>query len=166
MADEGSKVTNPFDVQTIRALVALMSRHDLSEIDLREGLVRIRLRRGAQGTPIVAPTPAATGDMAIARPVEITAVPQPIEPAKPPKNLVTIKSPTPGTFYSRPKPEDPPFVQVGARVTPTTVVCIIEAMKIFNEINADTSGVITQVLVENQQAVEYGQPLFTVDPTG
>jgi acetyl-CoA carboxylase biotin carboxyl carrier protein len=77
-----------------------------------------------------------------------------------------IKSPTPGTFYSSPSPDAEPFVRIGSRVTPTTVVCVIEAMKIFNEIQAECSGVITEISVENQQPVEYGQVLFKVDPTG
>jgi len=139
-----------------------MRQHDLSEIDLREGELRIRLRRGPLDRPIVTTsTPHVPAAPVAAAPVS----PAPVEAAKPAKNLVTIKSPTPGTFYVRPKPDEPPFVQVGSRVTPTTVVCIIEAMKIFNEITADCSGVVTEVLVENQQPVEYGQPLFTVDPT-
>jgi acetyl-CoA carboxylase biotin carboxyl carrier protein len=80
--------------------------------------------------------------------------------------LIPIKSPTPGTFYKAPSPDAEPFVKVGSRVTPTTVVCMIEAMKIFNEIPAECNGVIAEVLVENQQPVEYGQVLFQVDPTG
>ena len=88
------------------------------------------------------------------------------EAEKPTKPEQLIKSPTPGTFYAAPSPDAEPFVRVGSRVTPTTVVCVIEAMKIFNEIQAECSGVITAVLVENQQPVEYGQALFKVDPTG
>src|SRR5262249_57874085 len=88
------------------------------------------------------------------------------EPAKPARPLHEIKSPTPGTFYTSPSPDAPPFVKVGDRVTPSTVVCIIEAMKIFNEISAECSGVVTEVLAENQQPVEYGQVLFRVDPAG
>jgi acetyl-CoA carboxylase biotin carboxyl carrier protein len=82
------------------------------------------------------------------------------------KALAAIKSPTPGTFYNRPDPNSPPFVSVGSRVNPDTVVCIIEAMKIFNEIHAECSGVVTRVLVDNAQPVEYGQVLFEVDPAG
>src|SRR5262249_56279028 len=81
------------------------------------------------------------------------------------RRLDAIRSPTPGTFYAAPKPGAEPFVRVGSRVTPTTVVGIIEAMKILNEITADCTGVITEVLVENQQPVEFGQVLFRVDPT-
>jgi acetyl-CoA carboxylase biotin carboxyl carrier protein len=155
-------------VRTIKDLVGLMSRHDLTEIDLREGSVRIRLRRGAGGTVTPAPAPVANSAPAAsaAAPTPAPGAAKPEPEAKPAKNLVAIKSPTPGTFYSAPTPDSEPFVRVGTRVTPTTVVCLIEAMKIFNEITADTSGVVTEILVENQQPVEYGQPLFNVDPAG
>jgi acetyl-CoA carboxylase biotin carboxyl carrier protein len=162
-ADDGAKVPSPFDVRTIKDLVALMSRHDLSEIDLREGELRIRLRRGPRGTVAVTQTPAPAPQPA-ATPAP---APAPVPDAgKAGKALLTIKSPTPGTFYAAASPDTEPFVRVGSRVTSSTVVCIIEAMKIFNEITADCSGVVTEVLVENQQPVEYGQVLFKVDPTG
>jgi acetyl-CoA carboxylase biotin carboxyl carrier protein len=164
VADEASNIPSPFDVRTIKYLVRLMSRHDLSEIDLREGDLRIRLRRGAlplPGTPLaLAPADAAQVPTSPATPASNA---QADKAAKP---VHLIKSPTPGTFYRAASPEAEPFVQVGTRVTPTTVVCIIEAMKIFNEITADCTGVITEVLVENQQPVEYGQVLFKVDATG
>jgi acetyl-CoA carboxylase biotin carboxyl carrier protein len=160
VADDPSKSPSPFDVRTIKDLVALMVRHDLTEIDLRDGGLRIRLRRGPKETITLTPA------MPSAPPVPagpVSAAPQKTPPAK---ELLTIKSPTPGTFYAAASPDAEPFVRVGSKVTPTTVVCVIEAMKIFNEITADCSGVITEVLVENQQAVEFGQVLFKVDPTG
>jgi acetyl-CoA carboxylase biotin carboxyl carrier protein len=165
VANDSSKTPGPFDMRTIKDLVALMGRHDLTEIDLREGELRIRLRRGPQGTVAVSPP------LAPAAPVPAPAASSPApttknEPAKPAKELLTIKSPTPGTFYSASSPDAEPFVRVGSRVTATTVVCLIEAMKIFNEITADCNGVIAEILVENQQPVEYGQVLFKVDPTG
>jgi len=163
-ADDGSKIPSPFDVRTIKDLVALMSRHDLSEIDLREGELRIRLRRGrreAEAAPAPAAAPATPAPLPVAAPAAANA-----EAAKPSKSLLTIKSPTPGTFYAAPSPGAEPFVRVGSRVTPTSTVGIIEAMKILNEIPADCSGVIAEVLVENQQPVEYGQLLFKVDPAG
>ena len=162
MADEVSKGPGPFDVKTIKQLIALMSQHDLNEIDLYEGEQRIRLRRGlfkSPSTPLP-PAPVALQTSQAAQPLSA-----PPEPAKPGKALTPIKSPTPGTFYSSAKPGTEPYVKVGSRVTPTTVVCMIEAMKIFNEITADCTGVITEVLAENQQAVEYGQVLFQVDTT-
>jgi len=162
VSGDASNIPSPFDVRTIKYLVALMSRHDLSEIDLREGELRIRLRRGTR------PPPGPTLNSVLSPAVPVVANPAaapspPAEAPRPTKELHVIKSPTPGTFYSSPSPAVEPFVKIGTRVTPTTVVCIIEAMKIFNEIQAECSGVITEVLVENQEAVEYGQPLFRVD---
>jgi acetyl-CoA carboxylase biotin carboxyl carrier protein len=160
VADEASPNFNPFDVQTIRHLVALMSRHDLSEIYLQEGDLRIRLRRGpCVGVGVQAP--AATP--AVATPAPPSSSPGANDAAKPSKRLHEIKSPVVGTFYSQPKPGEEPYVRVGTRVTATSVVGLIEAMKIYNEITADCAGVITEVLVENQQAVEFGQVLFRVD---
>ena len=168
MADNGSKIPSPFDVRTIKDLVSLMSRHDLTEIDLREGDLRIRLRRGPRELPNsaapVAPPPPPAAAPPPAAPVPAPAA-KPDGDAKAGKALTPIKSPTPGTFYSAASPDAEPFVRVGSRVTPTTVVCLIEAMKIFNEITADCDGVITEICVENQQPVEYGQVLFKVDPT-
>jgi len=140
-----------------------MSQHDLNEIDLREGDLRIRLRRGgAEVAALPAPNPAA----GLPQPAA-PAPPEPAarhEPAKPVRELLPIKSPTVGTFYSAPSPDAEPFVRVGSKVAPTTIVCVIEAMKIFNEIPAEHSGVIAEILVENQQPVEFGQVLFRVDP--
>jgi acetyl-CoA carboxylase biotin carboxyl carrier protein len=141
-----------------------MSRHELSEIDLREGDLRIRLRRGVREQ--VVPPPVPTGNTppisTTTAAATTTTAPEPEKPAKP---VHQIKSPTPGTFYAASSPDAEPFVRVGTRVTPTTVVCVIEAMKIFNEITADCTGIISEILVENQQPVEYGQVLFKVDPT-
>lgn len=164
MAEDASRNPGPFDVRTVKALVALMSQHDLSEIDLREGTQRICLRRGslqAVATAVPLPGPAVPAPSVQPTASKNDAPP----PPAPTKKLIEIKSPTPGTFYGAANPESPPFVKVGARVTPTTVVCLIEAMKIFNEITADCTGTITEILSENQQAVEYGQVLFRVDPT-
>jgi acetyl-CoA carboxylase biotin carboxyl carrier protein len=166
VTDDASNSPSPFDVRKIKSLVALMSRHHLSEIDLREGEMRIRLRRGVPRPRLAAPE-----GTAVSMPVPSSASPTaagaaPVEAGRPAKHLLTIKSPTPGTFYSSASPTAEPFVKIGSRVTPTTVVCIIEAMKIFNEIQAECAGVITEILAENQQPVEYGQVLFKVDPTG
>lgn len=160
MADKASNDPRPFDLKTVEHLVSLMSQNDLSEIDLREGELRIRVIRGPRGTAVVtgtaAPAPAAAP--AVALPAQA--------PAKPDKKLVEIKSPTPGTFYAKSNPDAEPYVRVGARVQANTVVCLIEAMKLFTEIQAECAGVITEILVENGQPVEYGQVLFRVDPTG
>jgi acetyl-CoA carboxylase biotin carboxyl carrier protein len=156
-------------VKTVRYLVALMDRHDLSEIDLREGDQRIRLRRGPLGPTVLPPAgPPVVAQHApsMPAPAAAPAASPAAAPAAPGKEYQTIKSPTPGTFYTAPSPDADPFVRVGSRVAPDTVVCVIEAMKIFNEITADCSGVIAEILAQNQQAVEYGQVLFKVDPTG
>jgi len=165
VADETSK-PGPFDVRTVKALVALMTQHDLSEIDLREGAQRLRLRRGTQQTIVTnlsAPAAPAAAPMSAAPaggPAKEAA------PGAPAKKLHEIKSTTVGTFYAAANPDAPPFVKLGAKVAPTTVVGLIEAMKLFNEIPADCNGVIVEVLVENQQPVEFGQVLFRVDPAG
>jgi acetyl-CoA carboxylase biotin carboxyl carrier protein len=162
-ADDAEQPPRPFDVRIIKTLVGLMNQHDLSEIDLHEGEHRIRLRRGtmkgAVGQTVNAPPAPTPASMPAAEPTSAAEPP-------PAKAGQAIKSPTPGTFYTSPSPGAPAFVSVGSRVKPDTVVCIIEAMKILNEIPAECTGVITKVLVDNQQPVEYGQALFEVDPNG
>ncbi len=161
MADDASTQPGPFDLQMIEQLVALMSKHDLSEIDLRHGEQRVSLRRGGvSATP--AALPAISESLAPPAPPAPKSAESP--PASPPRQLLEIKSPTVGTFYAQEKPGSPPFVTVGSRVTPTTIVCVIEAMKIFNEIPADCSGVIAEVCVQNKEFVEFGTVLFRVDP--
>jgi acetyl-CoA carboxylase biotin carboxyl carrier protein len=161
---DAPKSPEPFDVRTIKHLVNLMTQNDLSEIDLRQGDHRIRLRRGGRLRTSPPPLPPAA---------VVHEAPPPLPPpnkaaaaAAPASNLLDIKSPTVGTFYAQPSPDAPPYVAAGSRVTPTTVVCQIEAMKIFNEITADCSGVIKEVLVKNKEPVEYGTVLFRVDPNG
>ena len=147
-----------FDVKRIRRLVELMNEHELAEIDLRQADQRIRLRKG--GEPIIE----------VARPVAQAAAPSagaaaaPAAAATSDANLVEIKSPMIGTFYASSSPETPPFVKVGDHIGPTSTVCIIEAMKVFNEIPAEVSGLVVQVLVENGAPVEFGQPLYKIDP--
>jgi len=149
-----------FDVRKIRRLVELMEQHDLSEIDLRQENTRIQLRRGASPRLEVAPTPIPAPQAPLAGPA-----PQPISPASAdaPGDLVVIKSPIVGTFYAAPDPDSPPYVKIGDHVGPETTVCLIEAMKVFNEIPAEVSGKIVAMLVKNGEPVEYGQPLFKVD---
>jgi acetyl-CoA carboxylase biotin carboxyl carrier protein len=162
LADDASNHPSPFDLQMIEQLVALMSKHDLSEIDLRQGEQRICLRRGeSSATPAALPAVAANPAPA-ALPTPKTT--EPPTPSTSSRQLIEIKSPTVGTFYAQEKPGSPPYVTVGSRVTPTTIVCQIEAMKIFNEITADCSGVIVEVCVQNKEFVEYGTVLFRVDP--
>jgi acetyl-CoA carboxylase biotin carboxyl carrier protein len=163
VADDVSNNARLPDVRTIKRLAALMSRHDLSEIDLRDGTLHVRIRRGARfkGVSMVAPTAMPMPAAESAAPAAKAAA----EPEAPAKKLLEIKSPTPGTFYAQDKPGSPPYVTVGSRVKADTVVCQIEAMKIFNEIAAECAGVITEILVENKQPVEYGTVLFRIDPS-
>lgn len=162
MADEPSKAPAPFDVRTVKALVALMTQHDLTEIDLRDGPQRVRLRRGM--APVTSPAPAAPSH---APPPSAPAVnSQSAGAAAPGKKLIDIKSQTVGTFYSAANPDSEAFVKIGSKVSPNSVVGLIEAMKLFNEINAECSGVVVEILVENQQPVEFGQVLMRVDPVG
>ena len=153
-----------FDVRKIRRLVELMKEHDLNEIDLQQGEVRIQLRR-ASAQPIIAapathvPLPAMAGPPA----------PESVGPsvAEPKAGAVAlIKSPMVGTFYSAPDPDSPPYVKAGDHVGPETTVCIVEAMKVFNQIPAELSGRIVAMLVENGAPIEFGQPLFRVDTRG
>jgi acetyl-CoA carboxylase biotin carboxyl carrier protein len=147
------------DVRTIRYLVRLMQRYDLTAIDLSEGSTKIRLRRGAEFVP------AATGALA---PQATNAVqaPTPVSTAPPPQQAAAtfIESPMVGTFYAASAPEAPPFVSVGSQVRTDTIVCVIEAMKVFTEIPAGVSGTVVEVLVKNGQSVEFGQRLFRVEP--
>ncbi len=158
------------DIRKLKELVKLMVENDLSELDLRDKEETVLIKRGAHGVPVVAspvvqmgaPAPAANGTQAQS-------------PDAPPtqsgsddagdEGLVSIDSPMVGTFYTSPNPDAEPFVKVGDQVTPDTVVCIIEAMKVFNEIKAECSGTIAKVLVNNGESVEFGQKLFLVKPS-
>lgn len=153
-----------FDLDKLRELIELMEKHGLTEISLRRGEESWRLRRGPnevlQMVPAGGYAPAAPSPQAAAA-AHAPAAPPSEAPAQ---KLLEIKSPTVGTFYAAPSPDDPPFVSVGARVERDTVVCVIEAMKVFNQIQAEVSGTIAEILVNNGDAVEFGQPLFRVRP--
>jgi acetyl-CoA carboxylase biotin carboxyl carrier protein len=165
VADDATNPT-PFDVGTIKNLVALMSRHELSEIDLTMGDQRIRLRRGPRVAAAPVAFPPAILPAAATLTTNAAPAPAPAAKEKPARTLIEIKSETPGTFYAKPNPESPPFVSKGSRVKPDTVVGLIEAMKLFNDVPAGCSGLIEEILVENAQPVEFGQVLFRVDPAG
>ena len=149
-----------FDVRKIRRFVELMNEHELSEIDLRQGEQRIRLRRGPELTT------STSGPAVTMAPT--TQAPPPEAPAEAPSTSESssaqyITSPMVGTFYTAATPEAAPFAKVGDQVGPETTVCIIEAMKVFNEIPAGCGGKISAVLVENGDSVEFGQKLFKVE---
>jgi acetyl-CoA carboxylase biotin carboxyl carrier protein len=164
VADESPKSTNPgpFDVRTVKNLVALMASNDLAEIDLRDGVQRVRIRRDIQKTVVMA-TPAALAAAPAASPSPVAKPTNEAPAAKPGKKLLEIKSESVGTFYAKPSPDAAPYVTVGSKVTPTTVVCTLEAMKLFSEVQAGVSGTIAEICVENQSPVEFGQVLFRVE---
>jgi acetyl-CoA carboxylase biotin carboxyl carrier protein len=143
------------DIREIKRLVELMVHNDLSELDISEGENKIHLKRGGA---VVSAAPAVAPASPVAAPAASAA------PAAAPADdkLVEIRSPMVGTFYAAPSPDSEPFVRVGAAVSDDNVVCIVEAMKVMNEIKAEHSGTIVEVCVKNAQPVEYGQVLFKV----
>ena len=173
-----SRPEDPFDLNKLRELVSMMEKHGLNEVDLRSGTERWRLRRGSpepsftpvpMGFPSPVPNP---GYPMMPFPPGMPPMPSPAAaapaapatpaPAAPAVELPAIKSPTVGTFYESAAPGEAPFVQVGSKVTTDSVICIIEAMKVFNQITSDLNGTVTEILVKNGDPVEYGQPLFRV----
>jgi acetyl-CoA carboxylase biotin carboxyl carrier protein len=161
------------ELKDIKAIIDLMRKNDLSVFELEKDGFKLKLQKGGQGQPILT-APIATAPIAIAPGLTgaapagpAPAAPDPAGAAAEPQQptagpLKDIASPMVGTFYRTPSPDAPPFVEVGANVTEDTVVCIIEAMKVMNEIKAETSGVIAEVLVENGKPVQFGQALFRV----
>ena len=168
MADDKRDTPRPFDVKTVEYLLKLMTEHDLSEVELKEGDQRIRLRKGmacppAAFAPAAVPHPAMHAGAGPHAPPPPPATPAP--PPAPAKKYHEIKSELPGTFYTRPAPDKPEFVKVGARVNPDTVVCYVSAMKLNNEVRAGVSGTIAEVVAKNEDFVDYGTVLFRVDPS-
>ena len=146
-----------FDVKKVRRLIELMKEHDLSELDLKQADNRVRIRRGGEVVAYSAPAPAA------ARPA-VSAAAAPAQESAADSRTLVIKSPMVGTFYRASGPDSAAFVKVGDRIGPEKTVCIVEAMKVFNEIPAGVSGQVVAILVENGAPVEFGQPLIKVDP--
>ena len=170
-AGPGPKPTapvSPFDVKQIRELVALMDEHRLAQIQIQDGDKRLKIVR--QRPPAPAAPPVVPGTAAPVAPPSASAVdtgwpPPPVETADTSDTeLVDIPSPMVGTFYSASSPDVDPYAAIGTHVSPDSTICIIEAMKVFNEIQAEVEGVVAEILVENGQSVEYGQVLFRVDP--
>ena len=148
-----------FDVKKVRQLIELMKEHDLSELDLRQADHRVKIRRGGEVVAYTGPVAAAPAPVAAA-PAAAAAAAAPDSDSR----MLVIKSPMVGTFYKATSPDSPAFVKVGDRIGPEKTVCIIEAMKVFNEIPAGVSGQVVAILVENGAPVEFGQPLIKVEP--
>lgn len=150
-------------VDEIKTIVQLMSENDLTEFKIESEGYNLCIKRGA-AAPAVAPVAVAAAPAAVVAPAPVAAAPAPVAavPAAPAPEKV-IESPLVGTFYRSASPESAPFVQIGSKVDADTVVCIIEAMKVMNEIKAEKSGTIKDILVENGNPVEFGMPLFVIE---
>ena len=149
------------DIRKLKELVRLMVENDLSELDLRDQEQKVTVKRGPSGVPMVqqyaVPAPAA--------PAPAGGEPgAPSPAAKGDDGLIAIESPMVGTFYSAPNPDSPAYVSVGGEISEDSVVCLIEAMKVFNEIKAECSGTIERMLVKNGESVEFGQRMFLIRP--
>jgi acetyl-CoA carboxylase biotin carboxyl carrier protein len=153
------------DLKDIKAIIDLMKKNSITEFELERQDSKIRLKRGVNGgQPSAEDTiPSLSGATAISQVAPPTTATAPSIPVA--TGELEIKSPMIGTFYRAPSPEAGSYVEVGSEVNADSVVCIIEAMKVMNEIKAEVKGVITQILVENAKPVEFGQPLFKVRPS-
>jgi acetyl-CoA carboxylase biotin carboxyl carrier protein len=158
-------------VDEIRELIALASETGIAELEVQRGDNRVRIRRAlfsspqefmVSPAPLVASAPAVSAAPHSPAPIPAVETPRDKEPQKGDPGLILVKSPIVGTFYECPSPGTPPFVRIGERVQPGKVLCIIESMKLMNEIEAETSGIIESKLVLNGQPVEYGEALFAV----
>lgn len=148
------------DLRKLKTLIDLVSESNVSELEITEAEGKVRIVKAGLAAPAVAAVPVQA--VPVAAPAAVAA-PVVVAPAEPAVTGFVVKSPMVGTFYRSASPGGSPFVEVGQKVNEGDVICIIEAMKILNEIEAEKSGTITQVLGENGQAVEYGQPLFVIE---
>ena len=154
------------DLKDIKAIIDLMRKNAVSELELEKPDFKIRLKRVASGGAVTVYQDEAPAPLGYAPAPTAIQIPsqQPTPANLTVSDEIEIKSPMVVTFYKAPTPEAGPYVEVGTEVNPDSVVCIIEAMKVMNEIKAELSGVVTQVLVDNAKPVEYGQPLFKIKP--
>jgi acetyl-CoA carboxylase biotin carboxyl carrier protein len=166
--------SNPVNLKSLKKIVTIMNRAQLTELNIEQEGIKIHLRKGPAGDPVtqvmttaamLPPVMSAPAAPAAGAAPAASAVPA-AAPSAADANLHTITSPMVGTFYRSPAPDANAFVTEGAAVEENTVVCIVEAMKLMNEIKAEVKGVIKKILVENAQAVEFGQPLFLVERKG
>ena len=142
------------DKKELEELIGFMNENNLSELEIEEEGKRIKLKKAYADSPVVVRGNAVPNAQSAGEAKE-----QAVN-----KNIIEIKSPMVGTFYRAPSPESKPYVDIGSEIKPGDVVCIIEAMKLMNEIKSDVSGKITKILVENAEPVEFGQALFVIEP--
>lgn len=167
LLNQNTKPLKTLDIEKIKELVALMQEADLSEVELEEETGRVHLsRKGTEPVPALQPLGyppmQAAGPAPSSPPLAAAAAPS---DSSPDDGSIFIKSPMVGTFYRAPSPESPPYIEEGNKVKSETVVCIVEAMKVMNEIQAECSGTVVEILVENGDAIEFGQPLIKVRPS-
>jgi len=154
------------NIKEIKNLIDHVAKSGLQEVDIETEQIKIAIKRSAEGSGVtlsnLAPLPSAAPAAPVAAP-QAAAAPSPAAPAASKGEPIT--SPMIGTFYNAPNPESEPFVGIGTKVSKGDTLCIIEAMKLFNEIEAEVSGTIVEILVDNASPVEFDQPLFTIDPS-
>ena len=160
----------PFDVEALRQIVELLETSDVTQLTWRRGDERLTIRRGQPPTAIVQAVPSIPSPAPTVAVVDRGTRPSPA-PAKPPstqpeaeRNGQLVTSPFVGTFYRTPAPDQPPFVELGTTVRKGQVLCIIEAMKLMNEIESEVAGKVAEILADNAQPVEFGQALFRIEP--
>jgi acetyl-CoA carboxylase biotin carboxyl carrier protein len=149
------------DLRKLKTLIDLVSESNVSELEITEAEGKVRIVKSS-GAPVMLMQQPGMVAQQVPAAAPVAAAPAPVEPAPVPAGHA-VKSPMVGTFYRSSSPGAKPFVEIGATVKEGDTICIIEAMKILNEIEADKSGTVTKVMCENGQAVEYGQPLFTIE---
>ncbi|MCF8268169.1 MAG: acetyl-CoA carboxylase biotin carboxyl carrier protein [Ignavibacteriales bacterium] len=149
------------DINLLKRLVRMVETSNIAEFSVQEGDLRVKIAKySSNPAPVITmPANAVPAAPAAAAPV----VPSEPKPAENLQNLYEVKSPIVGTFYRAPAPDADPYIKVGDQVSPGTVLCIIEAMKLMNEIESDVSGTVVKILVENSSPVEYNQPLFLIE---
>ncbi len=165
------------DVKDLKKLLDAVAESEVSELTLETGDFKLTLKRGGEPAPQPAgqaapqsaaqaalPPPATQLETPAAQNVPAPAAAATPAPSAPPSNLAEVKAPIVGTFYEAPTPDSAPFVKLGDRVAAGTVLCIIEAMKLMNEIEAEVAGTLKEILVKNEDPVEYGQALFRIEP--
>ncbi|MCU0442983.1 MAG: acetyl-CoA carboxylase biotin carboxyl carrier protein [Bacteroidia bacterium] len=154
------------ELKEIKELIKLVSEAEVSEVEVEKGDFKIAIKKVEEKTTIVQAPAVQAAPVQVTIPAAPAAPAAPVAPAAPStsSNLITIKSPMIGTFYKSSSPDKPAFVNIGDEIKPGSVLCIVEAMKLFNEIESEVSGKIVKILVENASPVEYDQPLFLVEP--
>jgi acetyl-CoA carboxylase biotin carboxyl carrier protein len=156
---------NPDEIQELKELIELLKENKIGEFELEQGELKVRIKFAQEAAAPAALVPAALISVPqVAPSATAPAASAPSDPASPAESLHTVKSPIVGTFYESPSPGSSAFVKIGDQVEVGQVLCIVEAMKLMNEIESDAAGEIVSRLVQNGQPIEYGQPLFAIRP--